>query len=52
MHIWTDITAIIGDLLILSTAAINLAAAIRTQPGHDRNKQSPRDGVQESGGPC
>jgi hypothetical protein len=52
MRTWTDIAAIIGDLLILSTAAINLTAAIRTRPGHDRNQQSQRDGGQESEGPC
>jgi hypothetical protein len=47
MHIWTDITTIIGDLLSLVTAAINLAAAaIRAQIGHHGRP----DGGQKSDG--
>ncbi|MEU7960772.1 hypothetical protein [Micromonospora humida] len=40
MHTCTDIATILGDLLTLATAAINLAAALKTRPGHHSNQQS------------
>lgn len=51
MHTCTDIATIIGNLLPLATAAINLATAIQTRPRHGDNQQSKRNDNSKPGKP-